>query len=471
MAWYKGQIYESCKVGVFYKKDPVSGKTLATLNVPAAKVTYVQGVTYDAKRQCFWLASGGFGLFKIPLTGGNALSGPHKWSNSNLGVFYDQKLDRLWVTHNYKKNISLVNLDTMKVEKKFAMSFAPSGIARVGNYLWIGRSGDSQKKQAGLVYRHDLNGKYTNKYFELPKKGYYWDVGGITFDGQYLWVKGGRKSAIYKIDIGHKPKPEVCGNDVDDDLDGYTDEGCPYGYLALANCENGVKGWARDSHKADGSWIPQHSKATSSVLLVKFYNGKTLMGQVKANSTWDSTVGMHGFVFKPLIKGAVVGKTYTFTARAINTGKLSKGDVMLKNLKNKLTIHAENCDGMDNDCDGQIDEGGVCSRGQDMTVPRPPTTDMTRPPTTDMFQPPMADAGQWPDSSPAPPAGDAGSPGTGNGQGGDGVSSPTRSSRPLVGAGCDLGSAGPGGSAPWLAVLLFFVGLRSTAGRRRRRGR
>ena len=117
--------------------------------------------------------------------------------------------------------------------------------------------------------------------------------------GKHLWVKGGKKTAIYRVDIGWKP--ETCGNKIDDDLDGIIDEGCPFGYLASANCEDGARGWARDSRKPDGSMIPEYSKAKSSVLRVRLYHGKKLLGQGMAKTWWDSTVGKHGFVVKPVI--------------------------------------------------------------------------------------------------------------------------------------------------------------------------
>jgi hypothetical protein len=161
---------------------------------------------------------------------------------------------------------------------------------------------------------------------------------------------------------------ETC-NGTDDDCDGEVDEGCPFGFLdSTWACESGGSGWSRDSRNADGSAINNDSPDTSNTLKVKLYyvqgtgtvseDATKFIGELTANQS-SADVGAHRFTTQIIIPNATIGQQYTIAGWGQNSGIKSSGNVQLSTPKT-LTVTQETCDGKDNDCDGQIDDGFEC---------------------------------------------------------------------------------------------------------------
>lgn len=213
VAWVDGYVYESCKsadgdCAEIYKKHPVTGEIQQTLRVAVARPTYTNGIAYDSRRKCFWLAVGGDGIYQVDMSSGAVLSFFDPFHHP-FGLYYDPQTDCLWIGDNVYYRIRIYKLGDISLLAEIDLDVLPTGIERIGQYLWVAEFGSSNPPIPGTIYRCTLDGQRTGVQFFLPfDHTYSDDVGGITFDGKYLWAKGGKGTALYKIDIaGPGPFP------------------------------------------------------------------------------------------------------------------------------------------------------------------------------------------------------------------------------------------------------------------------
>ncbi len=152
-------------------------------------------------------------IVAIPVTGGGyAALVDLKYE---YGIFYDSELDCLWVGGGSIPQIWRVDpetgyvLETINIDHGMGSKYsAPAGVVKVGENFWIGVAGEygtSTDKKAWVV-ELDRQGTFTGRRLQLPEAGYSHDIGGFALDPNgYLWVKGGKYTRVYQIDIGYEP--------------------------------------------------------------------------------------------------------------------------------------------------------------------------------------------------------------------------------------------------------------------------
>ncbi len=216
-----GYLYEILtRCSYFRKRNPKTGETVGTLDfdVPWDE-PYGSGLSWDSKRNCWWIVDGKEAICQVPAGGGAVTSyftSPHR-----SGVCYDPKIDRLWVTNQVNNRIYRYTADgereaTISVEVPGA-----GGIVRVGDKFWVTIT-NTDDGDWPTVYELNLDGSKTGRYFFLPHEdGYFWCIGDLTFDGKYLWVLGGPGNDIYQVDIGYgsDPDPDPTPPPVSSDLE------------------------------------------------------------------------------------------------------------------------------------------------------------------------------------------------------------------------------------------------------------
>ena len=219
ITWYDGYIYEvHSSSRSIYKKSPITGavvETIATSGFPAG----LQDIAYDGKRNCFWIKGCGYYYCKVALTGGAILQTIYPPAGFGFGVFWGpEDPDSLWTTDQVGGTIYKVSALNGALETTIPAGGNPvSGIARVEDKLWCGLA--KEPGYAGWIIEYDMSGNQTNA-FQLPSVGYYNDVGGCTLDDDgYLWVQGGKETAIYQINIGYDPVPTFIETDIIDSGD------------------------------------------------------------------------------------------------------------------------------------------------------------------------------------------------------------------------------------------------------------
>jgi hypothetical protein len=214
ITWCKGFIYEVSPATGYArieKRDPATGKELAEYYTPIKLESdgWLADIAYDSRRECFWVSVGDGGIYQCSLEGGDTWSHFYPFKHV-YGLYYEAATDLLWITDNVKARVQKWDLDTFQQVDGFNLNFRASGIARTGEYLWIAEPGEYPNLGTGIIRQFYLNGTETGLTFTIPCTEYYcWDLGGMTFDGQYLWVKGGKKTRIYQIDVeaGSGPPP------------------------------------------------------------------------------------------------------------------------------------------------------------------------------------------------------------------------------------------------------------------------
>ncbi len=191
-------------------KSPVDGAVEGRIK---GVYTGHKDITYDSKRNIFWATTKGGPIVAIPVTGGGyAALVDLKYE---YGIFYDSELDCLWVGGGSIPQIWRVDpetgyvLETINIDHGMGSKYsAPAGVVKVGENFWIGVAGEygtSTDKKAWVV-ELDRQGVYTGRRLQLPEAGYSHDIGGFALDPNgYLWVKGGKYTRVYQIDIGYEP--------------------------------------------------------------------------------------------------------------------------------------------------------------------------------------------------------------------------------------------------------------------------
>ena len=210
--YFEGKIYESFVKGDggardIFIKDPQTGQQLGTIQGPWSQGLH--DLSYDPKRNVFWGNCWGGPLVSFPLKGGRAISS-YTVARYTYGVFYDEEIDRLWVAAHVDGNILKVNPDTGQIEEVIAVNHglgskydAPLGLVRTGDTFWIGSESDYS---TAYILEINRQGQPTGRKMQMPAAKYANTTGGMTLDEEgYLWVKGGKDTAIYKIDIGWSP--------------------------------------------------------------------------------------------------------------------------------------------------------------------------------------------------------------------------------------------------------------------------
>jgi len=215
VAWYDGSIYEVTSSSYnLVKKDPVTGYVVGSI---PTTIGGIQDACYDGKRNCWWVKQCGGYFSQIPLAGGSEVFRITPPNRYGFGIFWgEDEPDVLWVTDHVHQMIYKMDADTGTVLDEISVGASICGIIKVGDHFWC-----SMSEGSGYAYiiEVDMSGETTNS-FRLPAVGYCWDVGGMTLDDEgYLWVEGGKQTAIYKINIGFDPTPVAYEPDIIDSGD------------------------------------------------------------------------------------------------------------------------------------------------------------------------------------------------------------------------------------------------------------
>ncbi len=210
---YETWVSSSSDARAIYIKDPVTGQEVARLHGPW--IDGAHDITYDSKRDLFWITLWGAHVVSIsPTTGSmvNSLGNPIKYT---YGIFYDQEIDRLWVASPYYGQIVRVHPDTGAVEETITVHHgmgkgfeSPSGLVKTGETFWCGVAGEyGVQTRKSYIVEINRQGYRTGRVaYRMPDGKYAHDIGGFSLDPDgYLWVKGGKETAIYQFDIGYTP--------------------------------------------------------------------------------------------------------------------------------------------------------------------------------------------------------------------------------------------------------------------------
>lgn len=163
-------------------------------------------ITYDSKRDLFWYKNIGPCPVYAVKPGGTTVEKEFSPGQYFFGIYYDPLEDRLWLTDSERWRMIKVDPDTLRTTQSISMGFPPRGIARLGNRLWITEPGEYPPETGdGFLHECYLDGSKTGVSMEIPEEGYDHDIGGVVFDDEgYLWIRGGKKSHLYQVDIGRQ---------------------------------------------------------------------------------------------------------------------------------------------------------------------------------------------------------------------------------------------------------------------------
>ena len=165
--------------------------------------TSIHDISYDPFTGTLWVSPGG-GLqsyWNITMEGKKirAIRRPEH----GFGIFCDREdRDVMWGADQQGKRLVCVETATGDLfVRHVPLSFAPRGVAKVGSYFWTTLAGELNDPKGGHLYRVDSSGNILND-FPLPRSKYAHDAGGLTVDSEgYLWMVGGKKLPIYRLDI------------------------------------------------------------------------------------------------------------------------------------------------------------------------------------------------------------------------------------------------------------------------------
>ena len=148
ITWYDGYLWETGRTTQkLWKRDPADGTTLATYS---GLPEYSVSVSYDSKDGWFWVSDPydrgydwDLGAYALPSSGTEMVykTGfePGLYESDS---YYDASLDRIWVGGNVDHRYGKYTTSGKRDGALINMSYPVQGIARAGNYLYIGNGGD-----------------------------------------------------------------------------------------------------------------------------------------------------------------------------------------------------------------------------------------------------------------------------------------------------------------------------------------
>ena len=209
VAWYNGLLYEvTGNVDYALGRNPETGIAEDRIVFGDWTGNNINGFTYDPFRGTFWLKIGNY-AYEAPVTGGNWIS---RFDTSNglkgmaYGIWKDPDEEHvMWVADPVQPQIRKTDMRDGSVIQYVTTTFNVRGVSRAGSTLWCVRAGEIG--QSGLVAQVNMSGNTLCSYF-LPEEKYDHDAGGCDIDPDgYLWISGGKDTAIYKLDVGYVPVP------------------------------------------------------------------------------------------------------------------------------------------------------------------------------------------------------------------------------------------------------------------------
>ena len=205
VAWYNSKIYEVADATSYaLVKDPVTGVHEDTIAFGSWADNDTKGFTYDPFRGTFWCKVGQY-AYQVAVTGGDYISRLNVQRDGfTFGIWCDPDEENvMWVADPVDAQVRKLNMLDGSVLQYVNTDFNVRGVSRVGDTLWCVRAGEPG--QTGVVIQVDMEGNELCKY-TLPEAKYDHDAGGCDIDPDgYLWVHGGKDTAIYQFDIGYVP--------------------------------------------------------------------------------------------------------------------------------------------------------------------------------------------------------------------------------------------------------------------------
>jgi hypothetical protein len=207
VAWYNGKIYEV--TGAYNHaviRNPITGVEEGQIQFGSWAAHDINGFTYDPFRGTFWVKVHEW-AYEVAVTGGDWIS---RFDVNNggrgmaFGIWKDPDEEHvMWVADPVQPEVRKVDMRNGSVLQYVFTAFPVRGVARSGAALWCTRAGESG--QAGVLSQFDMRGNELCGVY-LPWGLYDHDAGGCEVDPEgYLWVHGGKGTAIYRIDIGYRP--------------------------------------------------------------------------------------------------------------------------------------------------------------------------------------------------------------------------------------------------------------------------
>ncbi|MFH1038195.1 MAG: hypothetical protein V1789_05940, partial [PVC group bacterium] len=209
VTYHDGYVYTRTRTSNYiFKRDPVTGEVVDSIYISQS---WAATLTWDSTRQTWWVTDpfdyshGSGDCFQYPAAGGDYISS-FEPGLFETGIFYDAGIDRLWIAGHINGYFAPYTTGGVLDGDRIYPGFNPAGIARVGDYFWVGNHTDGS--YGCFIRKVNMDGSSTGIQFILPWAGYdgYIQANDIAFDGQYLWARGQNpkteSSKIYQIDIG-----------------------------------------------------------------------------------------------------------------------------------------------------------------------------------------------------------------------------------------------------------------------------
>jgi len=173
-----------------------------------------------------------------------------------------------------------------------------------------------------------------------------------TLSGDYnIWAIGTDTGSVhmkrYRISTG-----------IPDDVTTYCDDGTTFsrgagyvdGFNVMGNCK--IHGWAKDGA------IPNTAREVHL-----YFDGPSSNGMNTGLASLyrsDGGIGYHGFEFSLAGRGLSVGSHTVWGYSFLSSGT----PFLLGNSGGSFSIPSETCNGVDDDCNGVVDNGNLCPSGQ-----------------------------------------------------------------------------------------------------------